>query len=133
MGGAKIAGFDFMSVCPEWDFICGRDNVLAVTLLLTEHASSSLRQIASCPFKEWALRRHLYLGNLAPHLCPLDLPGGFVIGVGLLQLPPSRLLLPQLLPKLLQQRPQGLQHPAVLPELHGERIQAERSRFSRHT
>lgn len=73
-----------------------------------------------CPVPlRWALRRHLYLGNLALHLCPLDLPGSFVIGVGLLQLASPRLLLLQLLPKLLQQRPQGLQHLSVLPELHG--------------
>lgn len=64
------------------------------------------------------LRRHLYLRNLALHLCPLDLPGSFVIGVGLLQLAPLLLLFLQLLSKLLQQRSKGLQHFPILFELH---------------
>lgn len=64
------------------------------------------------------LRCHLYLHNLALHLCPLDLPGSFVIGVGLLQLAPLLLLLLQLLSELLQQRSKGLQHFPVLFKLH---------------
>lgn len=73
----------------------------------------------ACPVPlRWALRHHLYLCELALHLRPLDLPGGLVIGVGLLQLAAPRPLLPQLHLKLLQQRPQGLQHVTVLPKLH---------------
>lgn len=64
------------------------------------------------------LRRHLYLRNLALHLGPLDLPGSFVIGVGMLQLAPLLLLLLQLLSKLLQQRSKGLQHLPILFQLH---------------
>lgn len=64
------------------------------------------------------LRCHLYLHNLALHLRPLDLPGSFVIGVGLLQLAPLLLLLLQLLSKLLQQHSKGLQNFLVLFKLH---------------
>lgn len=92
-----------------------------------------LRQIVSCPFKGSALRRHLYLSNLALHLCPLDLPGGLVAGVGLLQLAPARLLLPQLLPELLQQRPQGLQQATALTELHTTEGIISRGHQQRHT
>ena len=93
--------------------------MFTVTSLLTE-CTGRFFYTRLCPVPlRWALGRHLYLGELALHLCPLDLPGGFVIGVGLLQLASPRLLLPQLLPKLLQQRPQGLQHLSVLPKLRG--------------
>jgi len=89
-----------------------------------------------CPVSlRWALRCHLYLGELALHLCPLDLPGGFVICVGLLQLASPRLLLLQLRMKLLQQRPQGLQHLPVLPKLHNEDSDKTiiRERLMQHT
>lgn len=73
--------------------------------------------LAPVPLRR-TLRRHLYLHNLALHLCPLDLPGSFVIGVGLLQLAPLLLLLLQLLSELLQQHSKGLQHFPVLFKLH---------------
>lgn len=74
------------------------------------------------------LRCHLYLHNLALHLCPLDLPGSFFIGVGLLQLAPLLLLLLQLLSELLQQHSKGLQHFLVLFKLHKRDSHTNRSK-----
>lgn len=95
-----------MAEIPQQDFACRGNNLLIPWTRL-------------CPVPlRMMLRRHLYLHNLALHLCPLDLPGSPVIGVGLLQLAPLLLLLLQLLPELLQQRSEGLQHFPVLFELH---------------
>lgn len=116
----RFVVFDLLALCPEWGF----SSVEKATCLLSPCCLLNAplvfyTRLCSVPLRR-ALRRHLYLGELALHLCPLDLPGSFVIGVGLLQLASPRLLLPQLLSKLLQQRPQGLQHMPVLPELHRE-------------
>lgn len=98
------------------DFTRGEGNMFTVTLLNAPLIFST--RLCPVPLR-WTLRRHLYLVDLALHLCPLDLPGSFLIGVGLLQLASLRVLFLQLLPKLLQQRPQGLQHLPILPKLHG--------------
>lgn len=115
--------------------LCGISSVERATCLLSPCCLLNAPLVfytRLCPVPlRWALRRHLYLGDLALHLCPLDLPSGFVIGVGLLQLASSRLLLLQLLPKLLQQRPHGLQHLTVLAKLHrGDSDKRRRSQFS---
>lgn len=38
-------------VCPEWDFIRGKDNMFTVVLLLTECTIGFLHQIVCCVFK----------------------------------------------------------------------------------
>lgn len=115
--------------CPERDVIRGEGNMFTVTLL----NAPLVFYTRLCPVPlRWALRRHLYLGDLALHLCPLDLPGSLLIGVGLLHFASPRLLLLQLLPKLLQQRPQGLQHLSVLPKLHGREFRQKNKQTERN-
>lgn len=82
------------------------------------HRQLMTPRLRPVPLRRATLRHHLYLCDLALHLCPFHLPGSFVVGVGLLQLASPRLLLLKLLPEVIQQRPQGLQHLPVFPKLH---------------
>lgn len=75
-------------------------------------------RLRPAPSGRVTLRHHLYLRDLALHLCPFHLPGSFVVGVGLLQLASPRLLLLKLHPEVIQQCSQGLQHLPVFPKLH---------------
>lgn len=105
-----------LPLCPEWDVI-GDEAQHVYCHLAGRVVGSYNPRLCPIPVRRATLRRHLYLSDLALHLCPFHLPGSLVIGVGLLQLAPPRLLLLKLLPELLQQRPQGLQHLPVLPKL----------------
>lgn len=99
----------------QQEFPSRGNNVFTVTLVNALLIPST--RLCAVPLRRM-LRRHLYLSNLPLHLCPLDLPGSFVIGVGLLQLAPLLLLLLQLLSKLLQQQSKGLEYLLVLFQLH---------------
>lgn len=72
---------------------------------LAESTTAYDPRLRPVPLRRATLRHHLYLCDLAFHLCPFHLPGSFVVGVGLLQLASPRLLLLKLLPEVIQQGP----------------------------